>query len=98
VQTISITTTGSPVQIIASGVGSLASGNFAYVSFGIYRDDTIVRTMNNLSMATNNNRSETIVLRDTPPAGTHTYTLRATASLQNIYVSARYLSAQEVKR
>lgn len=98
VQTISITTTGSPVQILASGVGSLASGNFAYVSFGIYRDDTIVRTMNNLSMATNNNRSETIVLRDTPPAGTHTYTLRATASLQNIYVSARYLSAQEVKR
>jgi hypothetical protein len=71
-----ITTTGGPIQIIATG-DSNPQVALAWVRLQLFRDDTAIGKIIHVEASTNNeNTSYTLNYIDEPEAGTYTYSVR----------------------
>jgi len=98
VQDLTIQATGAPVQVIATARISVSSGNFSSGTVIIKRDGTTIRTQT-YSAVTNNSANETVILRDTPSAGSVKYTVEVFSnSSSSTLISGRYLQAMETKK
>jgi hypothetical protein len=86
--TVSITTTGSNVQILAEAVNM--TGQYG-VSLSLYRDSTLI-------YSTTANGLMPIMLTDSPSAGAHTYTLYGASTGTGNNIENRYMSVTELKR
>ena len=98
-QTVTITTTGGAVEILASAyvgqAGSASANQFFY--FNIVRSGTTVYTATRRSGTSGFVYDHTtLAYVDTPAAGTYTYTLTRTGWSSN--VSSRFLSVREFKK
>lgn len=106
-QTITIATTGSAINLISNQ--ALRTQGPDSIAVGIYRNGTLLVSSSQVaSTAIPQGDGSTMYLgftataplffRDSPSAGTHTYQVKTIGSGYNCFVSNRYLQAQEVKK
>ena len=102
VQTVTISTSGSPVFVFASGTGQAAqdeTGN-NWPSYAIFRDSTLLIVTGGTSPLNQSNNAS-MSYTDTPSAGTYNYYLKCMGGYGAPYgasISNRSLLAMELKR
>ncbi len=102
-QSITITTTGGPVLITASGFATLGSDTTAFQSVRIRRDTTQIYGGGafNQSFGLDQNMPFSATVVDQPAAGTYTYRLQGTVTGSDISINQwadRAMTATELKR
>lgn len=97
--TLTVTTTGAPLTILAQARFS-GTSSFSNALCFLYRDGVFVTSMASISFPAYSNVVEHLFVDDQPDAGTHTYTLRLSTNSNGgtLYYDGIYFQITETKK